>query len=85
LLNRPIIRISVIEKDGNAGHVLHYNPQAPNRDDLTILAAGRAVEQTLLGDVFEHGRIDWARRNGLKPNAEPIGVTTGYLRPETMR
>ena len=30
-------------------------------------------------------RIDWARRNGLNPDAEPIGVTTGYLRPETMR
>jgi hypothetical protein len=30
-------------------------------------------------------RIDWARRNGLSPGSEPIGVTTGYLRPETMR
>ena len=30
-------------------------------------------------------RIDWARRNGLNPDAEPIGVTTGYLLPETMR
>jgi hypothetical protein len=55
LLNRPIVRISVLEKNGNAGHVLHYNPAAPNKDDLILLAAGRAGEEVLLHSVFEHG------------------------------
>jgi hypothetical protein len=26
LLGRPIVRVSVLESNGNAGHVLHYNP-----------------------------------------------------------
>ena len=55
LLNRPLVRVSVLESNGNAGHVQHYHQGAPNKDDLIILAAGRAGEEVLLHSVFEHG------------------------------
>ena len=55
LLNRPLVRVRVLESNGNAGHVQHYHQGAPNKDDLIILAAGRAGEEVLLHSVFEHG------------------------------
>ena len=58
-------------------------PEPAQKTAKALPKEGRVIREWNFDNAQD--RIDWARRNGLKPDAEPIGVTTGYLLPGTMR